>query len=61
MGDKSLEGFVLFDTALALAELKNRSEAIARAEESLQILKAIESPVAAKVEAHLAAWKGEVK
>jgi tetratricopeptide (TPR) repeat protein len=60
IGDRFGEGSLLFNSALALYKLNDLARAIARAKESLQILKAIESPDVAKVEAQLAAWKSEV-
>jgi hypothetical protein len=45
--------------SLALDELGDRAQAVARAETALKILEAIEDPNAAKVRAKLAQWRGQ--
>lgn len=61
IGDRFGEASDLLNVAVALHKLNDLTNAIARAEESLQILKTVESPAAAQVEAQLAAWKNEVR
>jgi len=56
-GDKRGEGSGLWNLANVLWRLGNRNEAINRAEASLAILAAMESPDAAMVRAELATWK----
>jgi hypothetical protein len=57
IGDRQGEGGALFNAAMALNELGNRTEAIRRAEQALSILVSIESPDAEKVRRRLAAWQ----
>jgi tetratricopeptide (TPR) repeat protein len=57
IGDRRGEGSGLWNSALAHNLLRNRAEAITRAEAALKIFEAIEEPRAAKVRAQLAEWR----
>jgi tetratricopeptide (TPR) repeat protein len=55
-GDRSGEGYVLWNKALALDKSEDRTQAIVCAEEALVILEEIESPHADKLRKQLAVW-----
>ena len=59
IGDRRGEGNALFNSALALDKLNDRTQAIARAVAALQIHEGIEDPNAAKVRAQIEKWKGD--
>ena len=57
IGDRRGEGYALWNSALQFWKLENRAEAVTRAETSLTILEAIESPAVATVRAALVEWR----
>lgn len=59
IGDRRGEGYAMWNSALALSQLGERAEAIARAEAGLKILEALEEPHAVKARAALAEWRGK--
>jgi len=60
LGDRRGEGNALWNSALALAQLGDRAQALARAAAALRIYEAIEDPNAAQVRAQLAQWRAAV-
>ncbi|HYH84703.1 MAG TPA: hypothetical protein VEX60_04420, partial [Pyrinomonadaceae bacterium] len=59
IGDQRGEGKALYNTALALDKLGDRTKAIAHAEAALEILAQLESPDAERARTVLAQWRGE--
>lgn len=57
IGDPRCEGNALFNSALALDQLKDRKTARARIEAALKIFEAIEHPGVAKIRAKFAEWR----
>lgn len=59
IGDRRGEGIALFNSSQEIDKLGDRAKAIAHAEAALEICEQIESPLAEKVRAKLAQWRGE--
>ena len=57
IGDRLGEGYGLWNSALLVDKLRNRTDAIARAEAALEIFEAVGTPEVAKVRAPLAEWR----